>query len=191
MAPADGRGAPSSAGSNGGSGGLVSPRPRSRPSSPCAGTSRPGPGHNVPPARRPRRAPSAEHAIGHTQGFLPRLAIGLVLGTPVYFVASRARRRLAPWLERSNSAARICVLQSGGPRGLARPALRRSRRHRLIAGVCGGIAAWLGWPAWLVRALFVVGSIVPVVPGFLVYLLLWLVMPLTDSAVATHTRTSG
>jgi len=47
----------------------------------------------------------------------------------------------------------------------------------MIAGVCGGIAQWGSWnPVW-VRVIFVVGSILPILPGFLVYLLLWLVVP--------------
>lgn len=60
--------------------------------------------------------------------------------------------------------------------------LRRSRRRRVIAGVCGGLAERLGWPASVVRILFLVGSLVPVLPGFLVYLVLWLVVPLEDSS---------
>ena len=56
--------------------------------------------------------------------------------------------------------------------------LRRSRRHRLIAGVCGGLAEWLGWDPTLVRVLYVVGSILSAAfPGALVYVVLWLVMP--------------
>jgi phage shock protein C len=56
--------------------------------------------------------------------------------------------------------------------------LQRSRRDRMIAGVCGGIAEWLGWDPTIVRVLYVVVSIVSVAfPGLLVYLLLWLVMP--------------
>ena len=54
--------------------------------------------------------------------------------------------------------------------------LRRSRKHRIIAGVCGGLAEWLGWDVTLVRILFVVGSVVPVIPGFVVYLVLWVVL---------------
>lgn len=48
----------------------------------------------------------------------------------------------------------------------------------MIAGVCGGIASWLGWsPTW-VRILYVVGSAISVAfPGILVYLALWIVMP--------------
>ena len=56
--------------------------------------------------------------------------------------------------------------------------LLRSRKHSMIAGVCGGIAAWLGWsPTW-VRILYVVVSIASAAfPGILVYVILWLVMP--------------
>ena len=57
--------------------------------------------------------------------------------------------------------------------------LRRSRRHRWIGGVCGGLAEWLGWNPTLVRLLYVVISIVSVgFPGTLAYIILWIVMPL-------------
>lgn len=56
--------------------------------------------------------------------------------------------------------------------------LQRSRTDKMIAGVCGGIAAWLGWDATLVRVIYVVVSVISVAfPGLLVYLLLWIVMP--------------
>jgi phage shock protein C len=56
--------------------------------------------------------------------------------------------------------------------------LRRSRRNRMIAGVCGGLAEWLGWDPTLVRVLYVVVSILSVAfPGLIVYVVLWLVMP--------------
>ncbi len=56
--------------------------------------------------------------------------------------------------------------------------LHRSQNHRMIAGVMGGIAEYLGWsPTW-VRVLFVIVSSVSVaVPGILVYIILWIVMP--------------
>jgi phage shock protein PspC (stress-responsive transcriptional regulator) len=60
---------------------------------------------------------------------------------------------------------------TGGP-------LHRSRRHRIIAGVCGGLADWLGWDPTLVRILYVVISVCSAAfPGILVYLVLWVVMP--------------
>jgi len=48
----------------------------------------------------------------------------------------------------------------------------------MIAGVCGGLARWLGWSPTVVRLLYVALSILSAAfPGILVYLLLWLVMP--------------
>lgn len=59
----------------------------------------------------------------------------------------------------------------------ARPLLR-SRRYCMIAGVCGGLAEWLGWDPTLVRVLYVAVSVCSAAfPGMLVYLLLAIVMP--------------
>lgn len=59
--------------------------------------------------------------------------------------------------------------------------LRRSRQHRLIAGVCGGFADWLGWNATLVRVLYVIISILSAAfPGILAYIILWILMPKAD-----------
>jgi len=56
--------------------------------------------------------------------------------------------------------------------------LMRSNRNRMLAGVCGGIAEWLGWDPTLVRVLYVLVSIASAAfPGILVYLILWIVMP--------------
>ena len=56
--------------------------------------------------------------------------------------------------------------------------LARSTTNRMIAGVCGGFAEWLGWNPTTFRILYVVVSILSVAfPGILVYLILWLVMP--------------
>ena len=60
---------------------------------------------------------------------------------------------------------------------MASPGLKRSR-NRVIAGVCGGIAEWLGWSPTLVRILFVLVSVLSAAfPGLLVYVVLWIVMP--------------
>jgi phage shock protein PspC (stress-responsive transcriptional regulator) len=59
--------------------------------------------------------------------------------------------------------------------------LRRSR-NRMIAGVCAGIAEWLGWDVTLVRVLYVVVSLLSIAfPGTLVYIILWIVMPGPDA----------
>jgi len=56
--------------------------------------------------------------------------------------------------------------------------LYRSRRSSIIAGVCGGLAEWLGWDPTLVRVLYVLGSLISVAfPGIIVYIILWVVMP--------------
>lgn len=48
----------------------------------------------------------------------------------------------------------------------------------MIAGVCGGIAEWLGWDPTVVRIVYVAVSIISAAfPGMLVYLLLWIIMP--------------
>ncbi|HEY6940696.1 PspC domain-containing protein [Dokdonella sp.] len=59
----------------------------------------------------------------------------------------------------------------------ARP-LRRSRRHRVVAGVMGGIAEHFGLDPTGLRVVYVIGSIVSAAfPGLLVYLILWLLIP--------------
>jgi phage shock protein PspC (stress-responsive transcriptional regulator) len=51
----------------------------------------------------------------------------------------------------------------------------------MIAGVCGGLAEWLGWDPTLVRVLYVVASVVSVAfPGILVYAILWLIVPAAE-----------
>ncbi len=59
--------------------------------------------------------------------------------------------------------------------------LHRTPSDRMIAGVCGGLAAWLGWDPTVVRGLYVlVAAVSAGFPGILVYLVLWVVMPLGD-----------
>ena len=56
--------------------------------------------------------------------------------------------------------------------------LHRSRSNRMIAGVMGGIAEYVGWSPMWVRILFVVISSLSVaVPGILIYIVLWVIMP--------------
>ena len=56
-------------------------------------------------------------------------------------------------------------------------ALKRSK-NRILGGVCGGIAAWLGWDPTIVRLAYVLISIFSAAfPGIIVYLILWVIMP--------------
>ena len=61
--------------------------------------------------------------------------------------------------------------------GPLRQPLRRSRRHRIVAGVCGGLAEWLGWRPLTVRVLFILVGALPFLSGILVYGVLWLLIP--------------
>lgn len=59
--------------------------------------------------------------------------------------------------------------------------LARSRSDKMLGGVCGGIAAYFGWPSWVVRLIYVLVSILSAAfPGILIYLLLWFLMPLQE-----------
>ncbi len=60
----------------------------------------------------------------------------------------------------------------------SRAGLQRSRDSRLIAGVCGGLAEWLGWDPTLVRVLYVAASLMSAAfPGLIVYFVLGFVIP--------------
>ncbi|AOE49620.1 PspC domain-containing protein [Kangiella sediminilitoris] len=54
--------------------------------------------------------------------------------------------------------------------------LKRSR-DRVIAGVCGGIAKWLGWDVTMTRILYTLLTIFTAFAGVIVYIILWIVMP--------------
>jgi phage shock protein C len=58
-----------------------------------------------------------------------------------------------------------------------RSSLRRSRRNRIIAGVCGGLAEFFGISSFWFRLAFLIALIPGGVPGILVYLLLWIIIP--------------
>ena len=69
--------------------------------------------------------------------------------------------------------------------------LTRSRNNGVIAGVCAGLADYLGVDVVLVRLLWVVLSIFPgaVIGGVIVYLAAWLIIP-EGSASAELPNTS-
>jgi phage shock protein C len=58
-----------------------------------------------------------------------------------------------------------------------RPALRRSRRNRVLAGVCGGLSEFFGISAFWFRLAFLIAFIPGGVPGISLYLLFWLIVP--------------
>jgi phage shock protein C len=59
--------------------------------------------------------------------------------------------------------------------------LTRSSRHKMIAGVCGGLAEYFQIDPTVVRVAYVLISIVSVAfPGILAYIILMFVMPPAD-----------
>lgn len=55
--------------------------------------------------------------------------------------------------------------------------LRRSRRNRVLLGVCGGLGEFFGInPNWF-RLAFLIAAIPGGVPGIGLYVLLWLIIP--------------
>jgi phage shock protein C len=58
-----------------------------------------------------------------------------------------------------------------------RAPLRRSRRSRVIAGVCGGLGEFFGLSPFWFRLAFLLALIPGGIPGVLAYLLFWLIIP--------------
>lgn len=54
--------------------------------------------------------------------------------------------------------------------------LTRPRDGKVIAGVCAGLAQRFGWSPGMVRLLFLLSCLLPG-PQFLVYIVLWIIMP--------------
>lgn len=55
--------------------------------------------------------------------------------------------------------------------------LYRSTADRKIAGVCGGLAEYLDIDPTIIRVIFVILLLPGGLPGFIPYIILWLVVP--------------
>ncbi len=55
--------------------------------------------------------------------------------------------------------------------------LRRSRSDRMIAGVCGGLGQFFGLSSFWFRLAFLIALIPGGVPGLLLYLIIWVIVP--------------
>jgi phage shock protein PspC (stress-responsive transcriptional regulator) len=57
--------------------------------------------------------------------------------------------------------------------------IKRSRSNKMIGGVCGGIAEHFSWSVTATRVVYVLASVLSAAfPGIIVYLVLWVVLPL-------------
>ena len=66
------------------------------------------------------------------------------------------------------------------PRGPKK--LMRDPDNRVLGGVAGGIAAYMGWDVTAVRLAMIILLFIPYAPIIILYLILWLVMPLARTA---------
>ena len=58
-----------------------------------------------------------------------------------------------------------------------RKPLRRSSDNRILLGICGGLGEFFGInPIWF-RLAFIIAAIPGGLPGILLYLILWAIMP--------------
>ena len=64
--------------------------------------------------------------------------------------------------------------------------LERPRNGRIIAGVCAGLANRFGWNPNVVRLLAVLSCLLPG-PQFIVYIVMWAVIPNAPQSVTTAT----
>jgi phage shock protein PspC (stress-responsive transcriptional regulator) len=58
--------------------------------------------------------------------------------------------------------------------------LYRPRQGRVLAGVCAGLGRRFGMSAWTVRILALLSCLLPG-PQFVIYLILWVMMPNEDT----------
>jgi phage shock protein PspC (stress-responsive transcriptional regulator) len=63
--------------------------------------------------------------------------------------------------------------------------LYRPREGRLIGGVCAGLARRFGLGAWTVRLLAILSCLLPG-PQFVVYIVLWIMMPNEEKYAASR-----
>jgi phage shock protein PspC (stress-responsive transcriptional regulator) len=55
--------------------------------------------------------------------------------------------------------------------------LHRSRKNRMIAGVCGGIGEYFGVDPTIIRLVWALLSIASLGAGILVYIIAWIIVP--------------
>jgi len=55
--------------------------------------------------------------------------------------------------------------------------LYRSRRDKVIGGVCGGIARYLDVDPVVVRLVWAIGTLISMGAGLLAYLIAWIIVP--------------
>lgn len=81
------------------------------------------------------------------------------------------------------------IMPAGQPvRAIPRHRLTRSATDAKVAGVCGGVADYLGVDSTVVRVGWIVLSVLPgcIIGGILAYLAAWLIVPKAPTAITEH-----
>jgi phage shock protein C len=63
------------------------------------------------------------------------------------------------------------------------------RQNGIIGGVCGGLGAYFGVTPWLFRILFLFLHVPGIMPGLLLYIILWVAIPRADAPTPTNQNT--
>lgn len=63
-----------------------------------------------------------------------------------------------------------------------RKKLMRDPDNRVLGGVAGGIAAYMGWDVTAIRLIMIVLLFIPYAPIIILYIILWLIMPMARTA---------
>ena len=63
----------------------------------------------------------------------------------------------------------------------------KKSKDKVIAGVCGGLAKWLGWDMTLTRIIYTLLTIGTAFAGVIIYIILWIVMP-NEQYVGIHSK---
>lgn len=69
--------------------------------------------------------------------------------------------------------------------------LYRSTSNRMIAGVCGGVAEYLNVDPTIIRIAWVLLSILPLIPGILIYIIAWFIIPNAPGGTEGPPHNSG
>ncbi|MEW6082004.1 MAG: PspC domain-containing protein [Bacillota bacterium] len=68
--------------------------------------------------------------------------------------------------------------------------LYRSRRERMVAGVCGGVAQYFNVDVVIVRLAWVIFALAGG-PGIIAYIIAWIIVPEEPAAPGTHVSVEG
>jgi phage shock protein PspC (stress-responsive transcriptional regulator) len=92
----------------------------------------------------------------------------------------------------AHTASVFCVpketYMDSGP--ASRPKLRRIKGRHWLGGVCAGVGYWIGMPTWLVRLVLIL-LVLAYGFGLLLYLLLWIFMPVWDGVPDDYEERAG